>query len=299
MTFSTDDGSIYLLFVFGALPILIVFPLVARAISRFRLRRLYHARTILAMYESPAGLTPAEIGYLYDAKLKTNELVATVFDLEYKNVIAIDETGELSRIAVAAEVGKALKAHENFVMNLIDRGEYRSLFQDLTLLHSQLFKNAVSQSLVTQGLMQPHLYQRLFTGAIKMTGFVFIFFSSLVILFLAMMQYAASSSLPEILFVATIALIAFTMLFTPLYICLGVVLTYIYVQIDGMRWIGTGLLKRTWPDIEGYRMYIEQAQLNRLNFASEELRAKALEKDFSYAVALRMRLDWKSRFSER
>ena len=63
-----------------------------------------------------------------------------------------------------------------------------------------------------------------------------------------------------------------------------------------MRWIGTKRLRRTWPDIEGYRMYIKQAQLNRLNFASEELRIKALERDFAYAVALRMKVDWKSRF---
>lgn len=295
MTFSTDDGSIYLLYMFIALPILVIFPLVVRAVSRLRLRRLSRSRTIVTMYESPAGLTPAEIGYIYDASLKAHELVATVFDLEYKNIIKIDEKGKVSLDTVNAQT-QPLEAHEKFIIQLIVRGEYASVLQDLSIINAQLFKQAVSRSLVNKGLIQEHFYQRVFFGALKMIRNVFFFYSSLIILSITSLLFVSPISISEVLFMCVISLIAFTLLFTPLYVTLGLVLTFIYVKLDGMRWIGTKRLRRTWPDIEGYRTYIKQAQLNRLNFASEELRMKALEKDFSYAVALRMKIDWKSRF---
>ena len=295
MTFSTDDGSIYLLYALVALPLLIIFPLIIRTLSRIRLSRLYHSRTILAEYEPPAGLTPAELGYMYDAKIKSNEFIATAFDLEYKNIIIIDVAGGLS-LPVDASTKQPLKPHEEFIVAIIGRGEYTSLFQDVSLLNTHTFKQAVSQSLVAQGLIRPHLYQRLLIGILKMTRLVFFFYSALIVLFFAIFKFAPSTSIGVILFVSAMMFVGFTALFAPLYVFLGAVLTYIYVKLDGMCWIGTKLLKQTWPDIEGYRMYIKQAQLNRLNFASEELREKALEKDFSYAVALRMKIDWKSRF---
>lgn len=295
MTFSTDDGSIYLLYAFVAIPVLIIFPLVVRAVSRLRLKRLSRSSTIVTMYESPSGLTPAEIGYIYDASLKTHEFVATVFDLEYKNIIKINEQGQLSLDSVNTQ-SQPLEAHEKLIIRLIVSGDYKSVLQDLSIVNNQLFKQEVSRSLVNKGLIREHFYQRVFFGTLKMIRNVFFFYSSLIILSTVSLLFVSPLSVGEVLLMCVISLIAFTLLYTPLYIALGVALTFIYVKLDGMRWIGTTRLRQTWPDIEGYRMYIKQAQLNRLNFASEELRIKALEKDFSYAVVLRLKVDWRTRF---
>lgn len=295
-TFSSDDGSIYLLYAAIALPILIIFPLVVRAISRFRLRRMSRSRTIVALYEPPKALTPAEIGYLYDASLSSREVVATVFDLEYRDIIAIDQKGNLA-INTATADGQQLKSHEKFVLRLIDRGDYLSILQNLNTLNLQLFKQQVALGLAAKDLVREQFYLRVFFGALKMIRNVFFFYSALILLSTSLLFFMSPFSVGDILLVGIISLIGFTFMFGPMYVALGIALTFIYVKLDGMRWIGTQRLRRIWPDIEGYRMYIKQAQLNRLSFVSEELRIKSLERDFAYAVALRMKIDWKSRFT--
>lgn len=296
MTFSSDDGSIYLLYAIIALPVLIIFPLVVRAISRLRLKRMSRARTIVALYESPKGLTPAEIGYIYDASLGNHEVVATVFDLEYRDIATIDQKGGVSINAITVGA-QQLKSHEKFIMRCITRGEYTSVLQNLSIVNMQLFKQQVNMGLVSKDLVRAQFYLRVFFGGLKMIRNVFFFYSSLIVLSVSSLFFVSPLSVGEILLVGTISLIGFTLLFAPFYVILGSILTFMYIRLDGMRWIGTKRLRQTWPDIEGYRMYIRQAQLNRLNFASEELRIKSLERDFAYAVALRMKIDWKSRFT--
>ncbi|MDB5187110.1 MAG: hypothetical protein JWM07_582 [Candidatus Saccharibacteria bacterium] len=295
MTFSTDDGSIYLLYMFVALPILIIYPLVVRTISRLRLRQISRAQTIVTMYESPGNLTPAEIGYMYDAALNTRECVATVFDLEYKDYIQIDANGGLS-LNMASPQTDSLKGHENFIMQRVGDGSYVSILGDLSIIDSQLFNHEVSNSLVSRGLIQEKFYLRVLIGVLRAIRNVFFFYSLLIIITIGSLLYTTSLSISEVLVMCAFMLVGFTLIFAPLYIVLGVILTFIYIKLDGMRWIGTKRLRHTWPAIEGYRIYIKQAQLDKLNFASEELRIKALEKDLSYAVALGMKVDWKSRF---
>jgi hypothetical protein len=295
MTYSTDDGSIYILYVIMALPLLIIFPIVVRIISRLRTKGLSRSRTIIAVYQSPKNLTPAEIGYLYDASLGAHEVAATVFDLEYKDIVTIDKTGAISITALNTQ-NLQLKSHERFMLQCISRGTYTSILQDMNILDLQLFKQQVGLGLVGKDLIRERFYQRVFFGSLRMIRNVFFFYSSLIIFGIASLLFQSLITFGEFMLMVTVSLIGFTFIFTPLYVALGIFLTFIYVKLDGMRWIGTKRLRRTWPDIEGYRMYIKQAQLNRLNFASEELRIKALERDFAYAVALRMRIDWKSRF---
>lgn len=296
MTFSSDDGSIYLLYLVLSTPIIIIFPLVVRAISRLRLRRLARSRTIIAVYEPPARLTPSEMGYIYDGGIGVREFIATVFDLEYRDIITIDQRGGLS-LAPSVTEERPLKDHEKYLVNLIRHNEYTSILQNPSITHSHTFRRYVSQCLVSRGLMHENFYMRILFGTLRMIRFVFFYYSSLIIIGTMSLLFVSPLAISEVLFMCIMSLIGFTLMFAPMYISLGIILTFIYVKLDGMHWIGTKRLKKAWHDIEGYRIYIKQAQLNRLNFTSEELRIKALEKDFSYAVALGMKIDWKSRFS--
>lgn len=295
MTFSTDDGSIYLIYLFVALPILITFPFVVRIRSRLRLRRQYHTQTILALYEAPAKLTPAEIGYIYDTKLNGRELIATIFDLEYRNIIQIDETG---RLTLGNTSSQPLKPHETYAISLIQNNTLASVTQPIDHAILRPFEKAVRQTLIMQQYMNKSYLSSLIIQSFKICGYVFLVSTAIFVLYASLIQYPPTTSLGAILFMSIMILIVFTILFFPLYIGLSVLLIIMYVKLDGVHWIGTKPLRKIWPEIEGYRMYIKQAQLNRLNFASEELRSKAIERDFAYAVALGMKLDWIARFRQ-
>lgn len=295
MTFTTDDGSIYLLFLFVALPVLITFPFVVRIQSRLRLRRQCRAQTIVALYEAPAKLTPAEIGYIYDAKLSSRELAATIFDLEYRNALHIDATGRLTLKDVST---LRMKPHEAYTLSLIQSNILTSITQPIDTVAVRAFRKSVRQGLVMQQYMHKNYTSGLIVQAFKISRYVFFTSTAIFILYASIMQYPPDTQLWVILTVDAGVIVALTILFFPLYISLGLLMTWLYIKLDGTHWIGTKPLQEIWPEIEGYRMYIKQAQLNRLNFVSEELRSKASERDFAYALALGMKLDWRARFTQ-
>src|SRR5262245_39223895 len=72
-------------------------PLIAWVVGRLQ-RRLWikHSRkilgwndTIVAQYQKPANLKPAEIAYLYDQSFGEEELLATLFDLEKRGKVKL------------------------------------------------------------------------------------------------------------------------------------------------------------------------------------------------------------------
>lgn len=154
LSFSSDDGSIYIPLIAMALAMFIIFPLVQKIIFYFRLRRQLGSQTIIAMYESPRNLSPAEIGYMYDSKIDKTEIIGTLFDLEYRHIITIDRRGNL---ALSGNAPEGLKDYEILLTSLIKGGELKSIHGliDPKLTHG--FNQAVRSSLVSQGFMNKSL----------------------------------------------------------------------------------------------------------------------------------------------
>ncbi len=68
------------------LPALIVAAIARRQAEHIRNKR---ASTIVAQYDPPRGLAPAEVGLLYDMRCGQNEIMATLFDLEQRGIVRI------------------------------------------------------------------------------------------------------------------------------------------------------------------------------------------------------------------
>lgn len=100
-----------------------------------------------------------------------------------------------------------------------------------------------------------------------------------------------------ILFFLAFNIITFVIAF-PIYVLTGIILAIMYVQIYGTHWIGTKKLRSAWPEVEGFKLYIKEAQLDRLLFTSSELKQASKERDYGYAVALGMDLHWQARFAK-
>jgi hypothetical protein len=59
----------------------------------------------------------------------------------------------------------------------------------------------------------------------------------------------------------------------------------------------TKKFKQIWPEIEGYRDYIRQVEVDELKFESEELKTSSKNKALPYAIALELNTEWQKRFS--
>ena len=290
VTFSSSDGTAFLLLAIFTIPIFIIFPLALEAIRRARLRKLIRARTIITQYEPPKDMSPAEIGYLYDVKLQTNEFVATIFDLEYRGILSIDDSG---KITFKKTVLEDLKPHERYILRIIESNKLQTLQYPIDFAYLYSFKILVRTSLIERGYMNKSFLKGLIIRALKMT-FLVSPLSMLVftVWFIFMVQMPLIYIIPFAIAMAVFG----TFIFWPLYIFTGMILTAIYVSRNGMYWIGTKQLRDVWSDIEGYRTFIKQVQLKKIIFESEKSKTKAIERDFAYAVALSMEIDWKARF---
>lgn len=91
------------------------------------------------------------------------------------------------------------------------------------------------------------------------------------------------------------ALLIFVFFF-PLFMCLALVAGTIYNNIVGQPGLWTEKLKTPWPQIEGFREYVRQVDLDEIQFESSKLKMVSKNKNLPYAIALGLNTEWESRF---
>ena len=79
---------------------------------------------------------------------------------------------------------------------------------------------------------------------------------------------------------------------SPGYFMLSLFIYMKYIKIAGESWLGSVKLKQVWPEIEGYRYYIEVVDADQLKFESENTKGLAKNKALPYAVALGINTNW-------
>lgn len=290
MEITTNNWVALFLLAIFTIPIFVIFPLALESMRRSRLRKMVRAQTIITQYDPPKDMTPAEIGYLYDVRLQTNEFVATIFDLEHRGIVSIDTAGKPT-IKKAAPQG--LKVYEQYIYRIIESGEIATLQYPMNFTHLYSFKSLVKGSLVEQGYLNKSFLKGLIISALKMTFLVSpLSMTVFIVGFVVIMQMP----ILDIIFFVPIVLVMSTVFFLPLYMISGIILTAIYVARNGMYWVGTKQLRAIWSDIEGYRIFVKQVQLKKIRFEAEKSKSKAIERDFAYAIALSMDVDWRARF---
>ncbi len=119
--FETTNGWIVLLIIglvlfcitfIISLPVILMTALARRSANRFLKER---ESTVIALYEPPLGLAPAELGMLYGLRCDDKELQATLFDLNRRNIISLSHAR--AAIVASQEVYDNLEEFEKIAIN--------------------------------------------------------------------------------------------------------------------------------------------------------------------------------------
>jgi uncharacterized protein (TIGR04222 family) len=241
--------------------------------------------TVIAQYDPPLGLSPAEIGYLYDLKCDDTEVRATLFSLERRGAIKIIDE---KNIAVVVDDSKTkLNDYEKIAIDLT----YRNKESNATLAD---FCRAVGASLTVKGYVIKN-------GTDEKVKRIMLFYC-LVIAVLAL--GATISQIPEskgnvIYLVSTIfsSTIVVVYIFWPFILFAGYLLYKLWSKIVGNYWLGPKALRQLWPELEGYRMFIMQTDLDNIQFDSKNNESERLTwESLPYVLAFNAKTGWNDYF---
>lgn len=258
--------------------ILIAYPLgkVSRLLLVLRLKR---NKTVIAEYDIPSQLTPAELGYLVDRKFENNELLATIFWLHQKGFIRlvkqkkdnplVQPTGKksereklsYSEFAVLAWIGE-------------EAGGGIELDQLIGLFNSKVgvkesFDNETFIQLVEKGYLQQYSYFSIMnnrrSSAIKISLLVVVLGA-----LYKMITFSSTSSLNGGFrtindSVTKLVIVLSAVLLWPVLFVYIRLLQLIYNGSRGLHIKETKLLSSKWPEIAGYQLYLQTVEFSRMN----------------------------------
>jgi len=259
-------------------------------ISKFR--RRYHEISIRwdnivkTEYEAPLKLTPAELGYLSDSKFDSKELFATLLDLEQRGFLEIKKS-RLGFIAHKTTLApKELRSHEKFIYNSKSNGN--NILNYLSG-NNNTFKKLVREDLYLRGLVKKsHLEASLLVSRILVIYLLINIIGTSYIFIVSVTNGQYADAFAFLFFVP--------IMLAPIGIPISIVGGYIYNKVVGETSIWTSKMKSAWAEIEGYKEFIRQVELDNIQFESSELKIKTKNKTLPYAVALGFNTEWKERF---
>lgn len=275
-----------LIFILAMIPIvpgLIISALVRRRVEAI-LRQ--HAGTVIVEYDPPHGLSPAEIGLLYDTTCDDKEIRATLFELARKHTIemtsensvtiidqaALDQLPEYARIAVDIHTGKRSSQTKG------------------------AFTRAVRESLQTKGIAVRSYYRGFWLRVLLVMTIL------LLLLWLGTAAtgidsngtHYAAWTLEAIgigaLWALSIGFFAFPVLLLASFF--GIL---IFVKIAGRAWINTRQVRAIWPELEGYRRFLVETDLSRIQFESEDRSHNPVTDTLPYAMVFNLETKWRDR----
>jgi hypothetical protein len=293
------------LYIIIYLPIKFVVNVVAFSKARADRVHKLHSNVVVAEYEPPEKLSPAEIGYLFDNKLNIEEVFATIVSLEQQGLITTTEKDEKLILSNVEPVNSNLSEFDKSIINQfknsndINIGPLRierspvalRTIKDNQVIDYKLLKNLVrgSENVLRDGLRTKgylkSVKEQIKSLLIRLIPFMF-----------GLMCLTIYSFHPKSIG-ETIGLTIFLLFFAPFYFVVAVFLLNSYQKIAGDPWSGTQKLKDLWPEIEGYRQYIKAVEEDRLKFESENTKGIIKNKILPYGIALGFNTGWKNKIN--
>ena len=285
MSFS-GFSAIIALFIFLGIPVVAITLIVGRT-SRFAHRKkLLIQNVIIAEYDPPANLSPAEIGYLFDSRIDKTEVIATLVDLEQRGLVRLTYS-KLDGLHVEKAVARlpdTLKEHEQYVLNSLDANMNLSFY---SLKINADFKTCVEKSLINQGYIKTQNEVANYYAQRKIVAYFLIT--------IPMFAWFIAGS-DKSFGAAVMAFMVIFVLGFPFFLGLTLVANFIYNKLVGQPGLWTDKIKSMWRELEGYRDFVEQVELDELQFESEDLKIRTKNKALPYAIALNLNTDWQKRF---
>jgi Predicted membrane protein (DUF2207) len=275
-------------------------------------RRRLKKNVITAEYEPPLDLNPAEIGYLFDGKLREREVAATLIHLIQRGLLNVKKTEHGKRIFAGPRVDSNLKSYENKLITVADVPNGVDVSTILSSFKAMKSKEngveSASMIIVFTHMVHSDLASRQYVknNAIKaflLSSFRIMVMLQLLFIVIPLVGVAVFMTLnrgtADLNELGTIAiLIVVTVLFfaVPFYVA-SMLLCLLRGRIVGREWIITDKLERLWPQIVGYRQYVQLVENEKLEFQTEELKKIGKNDTLPYAVALGFVKNWRDLLS--
>jgi len=247
-----------------------------------------HDNIIKTEYDPPYKLTPAELGYLVDARFSKREFYATVLDLEQRGYLEISKLPQHNyKLTNRGLNTGTLHKHEQLIVDNFTNTSSLSLQNKSNL---KKFKQSVLSSLTSKGLVK-----NLPANVSFLAGRIVSIFLIMNVLLTILFLFADSDdSLFDVIFFLFLS----PLLFSPLTLPLSIALGYVYNKVVGETGLWTKQMKKAWAEVAGYKHFIEQVEIDNIQFESAELKSKTKIKAFPYAVALGLDTSWEDRLNK-
>lgn len=276
--------------------------------KRYFISRRLKKNPITAEYLPPLDLNPAEIGYLFDGKLKELEVGATIIHLIQSGILHVKKVEEKKKIFAGPRIDDNLKSYEKKLVEATDNPD--GVTADVLVRRFTTHKNdsfsfqVMARETVFTQLVHSDLSRRQFVRDRYMFRFLFSSFKIFLIvtLFLIYIPFvgawafgalksgtAYTNTLEDLLVGGFFISIYF---FIPLY-AFSMVLNHYRARVIGREWLITEKLKRHWPQIVGYRQYIKMLENDKLKFSSRSIKEQSKTSSLPYAVALGCVKNWR------
>jgi hypothetical protein len=280
------------------------------AFSKAKADRVHklHSNVVVAEYEPPEKLSPAELGYLFDNKLNIEEVFATIISLEQQGLITtIEKDGKLILNHVEPVTNSMSEFEKSIINQFKNNGNIKPgdinigplkiegspialrSIKDNEVIDFKLLKNLVWR---TENVLRDDLRKKGYLKSkkeqmrsllIRLIPFMF----GLLCLTIYIFHPKSIGEAFELTF--------FFSFFAPFYFVVAAFLLNSYQKIAGDPWSGTQKLKDLWPEIEGYRQYIKAVEEDRLKFESENTKGIVKDNILPYAIALGFDTGWKNK----
>jgi hypothetical protein len=295
------------LFIF-LLPWLILVASLRRKAERLRQER---SSTVIAQYDPPRGFSPAEMGLLYDLKCDDKEFRATLFDLEQRGIISFTSSHTVTiRDRPAYE---QLMPHEQIAVRMFDKRDAQQISAETaatmqaysqefsmaipSIASKAQFTNAVQKSLALKGYPT-----KSYTKSLLQRVILVAFVVGLWPLFLAGLS-GTSNGVPYgawsgAAFAFALGLMFFIGLFIfPAYIFIAYLILRVWMAIAGRSWLATKQTRAIWPELEGYRLFLRETDLDAIQFESGQKEQSVVSKTMPYAMVFNLDTKWQQRLA--
>jgi hypothetical protein len=298
------------LFVIALIAFILIFPIffvsarLRRKAEDFKNQRL---GAVIAQYEPPRNFTPAEIGLLYDMHCGKKELIATLYHLEIRGIIKIntlrkadvlDESAykllsEYEKIAIRS-VNQEIASNDppkQMTVSFIDNNEtiQNKSFNLPAAKSIREFNQAVRLSLNNKNIPIKSFWLSLFLRAIVIAIIISIipvfFFASIDVQYNN--EYFSAWSLMAFI-VAFISTAMFSIFVWPFYLLVGLGIMYFWSLIAGRYWVNTKKARAVWPELEGYKKFIDVVDIDNIQFESKDSQGHYLIETLPYAIVFNL-----------
>lgn len=278
-----DPGLVAALWLYGigiSLSLFIIgIGVVIRLIKWLIKRSAEKDETIIAQYEAPDGLLPAEMGVLEDMKLSMVEVTATIIDLAVKGYIKIRRIKDSKdyEFVILKQDFASLQDYEQDLMNLFNGAATDSKKERVAQVKS-LDRSTASSTInqvydkIDTRLRGKDYYKKKISGTAKGAGAVVVIFLAFIIPFIFGFLVILWLVLPIV----------------------SIVIAVVIARTPGHL---TKAGYDEWAKVEGLKLFLTVTEKDRLKFSDAPSKnPKLFSKLLPAAIALRVEKEWAKQF---